>query len=199
MDFRALAACEHPRFDHNGNAFSDKDPLARLVGRKLCIGGALLAKFGDWAYMKQAVGLTGWRGDGPDRRMCWMCKASFAGAHSCSDFTSGASWRGTRVAMNSFYADAVFVSALFGILGFVVRYCRPDWMHVACIGILHDLNRNVMWELFRSLGGTMDNHRNACSKLASMLKVMSKRLGIDPPLDDLTALMMRSKTQNRRN
>ena len=62
--FRALAAGRYPMVDHEGNEFPQGSHRASLAGKALKVRAACLAKYGDWQWFKQVLGLQGWKGDG---------------------------------------------------------------------------------------------------------------------------------------
>jgi hypothetical protein len=195
--FRALLAGEYPAFDDEGHPFPDGSIRANLAGKKLKLFGALLAKTGDWDWYKQALGLCGWKGEGPDKRICFKCKACKGGAFGAFDVSLGAPWRATIFSMSHYWTHAcftnTFVSALFDIPGFSLGFIRIDWMHVTCLGILQYLQGSVMWELFREMGGTLGgaNRQSVCRMLEKMVRVCAKRLDVDMPFNTLTHGMIR--------
>ena len=75
---------------------------------------------------------------------------------------------------------------------------RIDWMHVVCLGILQYASGSMMWELFRSLGGTFKKPVVACGRSMSMIEVMSKELDVDQPLYDLSDTMFRKSAKKCR-
>ena len=122
------------------------------------MSGACIAKYGDWAWFKQTVGLRGWQGHGEERKICWLCQARLRGGCSAYEFSLSARWRSTMTTMSSFLEDMMkgttHTSPRWSIPGFIAQYCVPDFMYTSCLGILQYLNGNVMWELFVELGGT---------------------------------------------
>jgi len=105
------------------------------------------------------------------------------------------------VGMSSFWAevfqDGVYVSRTFAIPGFSVSFCRADFMHTCCLGILQYLSGNVMWELFLELRGSQSNWIRACGLLENMMKVAAKSLGRQPPFHSLTVGMLRANTTSK--
>ena len=146
----SLIACvigKHPRVDHLGVPW----PPGRrkdLGGSPLKVHGALLRKFGDWQWYKQALGLVGWTGEGPTRRICFQCPASLRGEAYAFDFPETAAWRTFKLDMSTFWenvrVDRAYVSQLWGIPGLVLKYIKIDWMHCVELGILSDLNGNIL-------------------------------------------------------
>ena len=66
----ARMAGVHPYRDHNNVPWPEGSKRADLAGKPLSIRTVLLRFFGDWAWMKQSLGLRGWRGEGPLRQIC---------------------------------------------------------------------------------------------------------------------------------
>ena len=62
--FRALLTMTYPRVDHTGRPFPRGSFRASKAMRPLRIGGACVAKYGDWSWFKAVLGLRGWRGEG---------------------------------------------------------------------------------------------------------------------------------------
>ena len=91
--FRALLAKQYPACDHTGQAFPPGSQRACLAGKPLRVGGACIAKCGDWQWFKAVLGLRGWRGEGQGKHMCWICSAGFNDHHNCYDFSLNATWR----------------------------------------------------------------------------------------------------------
>jgi len=196
--FRAAAAGVHPSFDHRGNKFRPDSYLGQLVGSPMHIRGALVSKRGDWQWLKATLGLCGWRGEGPLKRICWLCQACLGGDCPAYDFTSAACWRTKLFDMKKFWAaHQVFVSLFWSVPGFCISFCKPDWMHVCCLGILQYAIGCAMWELFVFMGGTMKRSISACSKLLCMIRAMSKDMEMDCPITDLTVCMFRAQPSKK--
>lgn len=194
--FRAAAAGRHPSVDHHGKPFAADSRLAKLSGGNLKVRGALVSLRGDWAWFKQSLGLCGWRGEGPSKRVCWKCRASLSDDCPAFDFTTNARWRTQRITMEQFWQQHIerqtVPSPMFSAPGFTIDICKMDWMHVCCLGILQYAVGCTLWELFLSLGGSLGRSTSACAKLLAMVRTMSKGLGVDPPISDLTVGMFRS-------
>ena len=195
--FRACLAGEHPAFDHTGAAWPIGSARARLAGQRLRVRGALIRFLGDWAWIKQSLGLRGWRGEGTDRQICWLCPASLQGACPCYDFRSNADWVQSLTTMAQYWTATrfqdVFVSTLWSIPGMTILNVEPDFMHCSCLGIVQYLNGNVLWELFVQAGGTRTNWKGACGQLMGMIRTAAKELHMDPPISQLTIGMIRGK------
>ncbi len=95
-----------PRVRHDGIPFEtsgyegDRWP-ALQAGTTLRMRVAIIQARGDWAWMKQALGLCGWKGEGPEKNMCWRCKAN---VDNFRDVSQRASWRGTSYTHADFLA-----------------------------------------------------------------------------------------------
>jgi len=94
-------------------------------------------------------------------------------------------------------AESTYISGIWKILGFFLSCVKIDWMHVACLGILQYLNGNCLWELFQALGGTFRNSKGACNKLENMAKVCAGRIGIEPPIRQLTVAQIRKNASSK--
>ena len=199
--FRALLSRRWPAVDHLGQPFPAGSFRAKMAGKELRVGGACIAKCGDWSWHKSVLGMRGWRGDRGTKRMCWLCQAAFNDDHDCYDFSGTASWRRELTTQSEFWDSAMasnqYISAIWQIPGFQLSFVRPDWMHVTCLGILQYLAGNVLWELFKALGGTFRNSLDACSKLENMIAICSKHLGLSPPFTNLTVTMFRVSASDK--
>ena len=141
--------------------------------RKFGVHAACIAKCGDWAWQKQILGMRGWRGEEVHKLICWLCNATLFD----HDFSSQALKNHIHYGIRHFSASALlqlqFVSAIWSIPGFTLKYIKPDWMHTVCLGILLAYEGNCMWEMFVSLGGSFNNHLGPCSVLLNMAKAIS--------------------------
>jgi hypothetical protein len=198
---RALMCGQYPACDHEGKLFDATSYRGRLAGKRLPVCGAMLSKCGDWDWFKHALGLVGWKGEGSSKRICWLCQAGFSDGHWCYDFSQTAAWRQTMVDDATFWEMAAhgpqFRSTIWSIPGFSIRFCRPDFMHSCCLGILQYMLGNIMFELFQSLGGTFLKHQHACGLLENIMKLAAKELQVPPPFNSLTLGMFRGAPSKR--
>ena len=103
---RALIAGEYPARDHLGGKFASHSPRGKLAGKPLPMRGAVLRKFGDWAWFKQALGLRGHQGEGEKGLVCWLCRAGRRDpVNYCWNFEEGAAWRSTGTSMRDFWEE----------------------------------------------------------------------------------------------
>ena len=191
--FQALLTGRFPKRDHEGHVF--KDPWRRaMAGKRLPVAAACLAKCGDWSWFKQALNLCGWRGETADKHMCWLCGAGFNCKMNCYDARINANWRSSMVSNAEYLLHSMnqnkYVCGIWSIPGFVLRYCRPDWMHCCDLGITQDVSGNCMYELLQELGGSQSNGQKQCSQLMNMIAVASKELRVDKPFNKLTVGMV---------
>ena len=96
---RALCFGVYPAIRDDGVPFAESpyktDKLrAKLANKKLKIFGGCIQKRADWQWYKQAIGLVGWKAEGPSRRICFRCAANETSA-PWTDFGLGALWRFT--------------------------------------------------------------------------------------------------------
>ena len=138
-----------------------------MAGKPLPLKALLLRKCGDWAWMKMAALLTGWR-DGPNLRCCFKCRAD-TGDSPWWDASVNASWRGTIFhTLAAFWETRPARSGMHAWPG-----CHPsvpdiDWMHSSDLGPVVSFLGNVWHEIWISLGGTWDNADPALATLLSM-------------------------------
>ena len=152
--------------------------------------GALVTQTGDWAWYKQMYGVTGWHGEGPGKRCCWLCAA----AKGNREFGVDASWRQTFFTPTShttFLLQQRYVSGLWPLPGFTIDYLVPDFMHIVCLGTLLYLEGNVMWELFVALGGRFSNSTAARARLLTLARMTARSLDLEYPFNALTVFMIR--------
>ena len=195
--FDILLVGLHPWFDHKGDAFKHGSMRWRQRGKPLRFRGCCLRKYGDWQWYKQVLSLQGWRGEGPLREICWMCRGALSGPCHCYDFGPGALWRSSRRDMTSFWAAVIFagghVSALYSVPGFVTAWIKVDWMHCSCLGILQYAQGHALAELYFALGGVVSNRlksQQALSCIYNMMSTVAKAMNKEMPFNDLTLGMV---------
>lgn len=158
---------------------------------KFLFGGTFLQKRGDWAWMKQIFGLRGWK---DKAGCCWKCLANVT-THPMTDASLHASWRGTMLTTLMFLtlaaANGDYISPIFDWPGWLLEFFQPDFMHCVCLGITQQVLGNILYELFRSLGGTKDNWGDAVGHLYFCIRLASKAIGRQVPLSGLTFLMIK--------
>eukprot|EP00959_Pyramimonas_sp_CCMP1952_P109032 2280267-Pyramimonas_sp.AAC.1 len=87
--------------------------------------------------MKQAFGMTGWRGEGHAKNICWICTANTTDRdfRRCDE---EAPWRAERHTHEGYLRAAEgemrFVSTMFLWPGFQLSYVSVDLMHVGDLG-----------------------------------------------------------------
>ena len=167
--------------------------------RKTLVRGGPVQERADWAWRKSALGMNGWKQEGPNRRVCFKCHASKSGTHPFTDPSRSATWRGTCVETYLFLHIALstgaFVSAIFEWPGWGKHGCsfmEIDLMHVGCLGIVQYLLGNVLHELFVEMGGTSTNWKETCGHLNMLIKQAARKLDKGPPVNQLTLNMMKS-------
>jgi hypothetical protein len=125
--FRALLAGSYPMKDRMGDYFQANSWRGQMAGQRLRIRGACLAKPGDWAWLKQIVGLCGWK-EGRGRCCCWLCSASFTSG-SYDDASLQADWRRTIHNMNTIgenmAARGMFCSKAWATPGLRIEWLTP--------------------------------------------------------------------------
>ncbi len=86
-----------------------------------------------------------------------------------------------------------FQCPLLLLPGFIIEYVMADLMHTGCLGIVCYLLGNVLYELFKQVGGTLKKPTQALGVLRNMIELAAKQLGKSMPLSDLTLGMIRSQ------
>ena len=162
----------------------------------MIIAGAVLQYRGDWAWMKQAFGLTGWKGEGKNGRVCWKCMADKCD-HPFTDMALGAAWRRTMITHAGFLGYSLLtgsmLSNIFSIPGFQVDYMSFDYMHACDLGIAQYMLGNVLWEVFLQFGGQIQNPKKAVAEILVMIKHCSKIIDQkESPINSLTLPMIKA-------
>ena len=181
-----------PAFRDDGTAFAASTrqgdvARAKRAGSRLKVRGAMLAKKGDWAWLKQVVNLASWSSSS---RCCWLCRANH---DNMTDATGAAEWRQTMVSNLEFQQEqeGSYRSVLWGLPGFILAYIDLDLMRVADLGISQALVGNCIFELFKELGGVQAHPDKTLGELLTLISIASKHLGFDRPINGLTLLMFK--------
>ena len=199
--FRALSSGRYPRHDHQGEPFAPSSWRGKVAGQSLRIRGACVAKTGDWAWLKQVVGLMGWN-DGSRRSCCWLCNARFV-AGSYDDASLAAEWRTSPVDMPAFWAElstsGQFCSKVWSIPGLRIEWLRPDFMHMVDLGITQYLSGNICWFMFSALGGRRHGtplaSRAVCAHIMNMADMAAREGGLDRLHLNLTVRKFRAQNK----
>ena len=114
-----------------------------------------------------------------------MCGAGFNHQANCYDVSPWASWRSSLVNQGSFLADIMmgtqrYTSGIWQIPGFVIQFIRPDFMHVADLGVSINCLGNVLWHCFRH-----------------MIMVAAHEMHVELPIMDLTVGMFRAEAKKK--
>jgi len=155
-----------------------------------------LQKRGDWAWFTHVLNITGWRGEGPTKRICWKCNAT---VDDYRDPSIDATWRGTMIQthlhIRQLLAVGAFTSILFQWPGFAVLgldLIQADLMHTGDLGVIQYLLGNVLFELFQEMGGIIGNPTAVLDDLQVFIRQAAKKLKMDqPPVNDLTMGMVK--------
>ena len=164
-DCRICASGTPPQARHDGVAMADSTCRGDKARAKRGANAAsqplpkecVLAKKGEWAWLKQVIGLQGWRASGILARMCYVCMASWGGTNNALGNTLGAAWRSTMGMRHVDYTEHMrrenhgWVSELFNIPGFRYWMIVMDLMHFGELGIVLPLLGNIMLEVFREV------------------------------------------------
>jgi len=172
-----------------------------MAGRSLGLNATAIRHFGDWEFLKNAIGLRGWQGDTARKCCCWLCGACKLCEPYAWDPSVSAAWRQTLVTVGAFWQEIYngnrHASALWTLPGFTLAYCVPDFMHVICLGVVPYAVGNRMWALFKILKGTHKKWVGACGQLENMMRCAAKDLGVEPPFVSLTLGMIRPDLKSK--
>jgi len=128
--FAQLLAGSFPAVRDDGQPFSTSGRVgdawrSKMANTTLKAKAGVVQKRGDWSWMKGALGMVGWQGEGATKRCCYKCCANFT-THIFTDFREHALWRLTVLSHAQFmamaFADGDFVSKLFQLPGFSFSY-----------------------------------------------------------------------------
>ena len=144
--------------------------------------------------------MTGWGGEGPDKRCCWKCLANF-GSLSFRDFYETALWRQTMLTHILFLASVLqnghYLSEIFNLPGFLHSFITGDLMHCSDLGVLLYLEGIIIWELVMEMGGSMTNCKNQLHYIVSLLKTASRTLRQHKqPVNALTIGMIKANANS---
>ena len=113
---------------------------SNLIGDRVCV-----QKRGDWSWLKQCCGLTGWG----------LCRAKTA---DLRDASLHASWRPSVNFNPDWFLEQLlvggFISNIFLKPGFLAKYFSIGVMHCVCLRIAQVLLGNLLSEVFLEMGGT---------------------------------------------
>ena len=84
-----------------------------------------------------------------------------------------------------------YISGVFSFPGFIFEGITVDWMHTVDLGCAQVTCGNILWELFKSMGGTIAAPEDALSKLVSYLADAANQIGKVLPFSKLTVSMIR--------
>ena len=197
-------AGRHPTYRHdnvkfeNSNLIGDKK-RAKRARQRLRSKGMCGQKRGDWSWLKQCCGLTGW-GDKKDKRVCWLCKAQKA---DLRDASLNARWRHTVNFNPDWFLEQLlvggFISSIFLIPGFLAKYFSIDVMHCVCLGILQIFEGNLLYEIFLEMGGTpyMKKPNDIMTPLNALLCSAAKAIGHDMPVYFITLRMLKPEKASK--
>jgi hypothetical protein len=141
--------------------------------------------------------MTGWRGEGPEKRCCYKCLANL-GSLPFYDVYETALWRATLLTHAMFIADVLesgaYLSEIFNFPAFRHGMISADLMHCSDLGVLLYLEGIIFWELIVEMHGTFSNCKAQLHYIVSLVKTASRKLGQrKQPLNDLTIGMVKSK------
>ena len=168
--------------------------------RRMRAKGCCNQKRGDWAWLKQCLNLRSWSGEGKLLKMCFRCGAQIGGDCPMTDVSMGAKWRSTRIAdyLKLERTLGTYVSGMWAIPGMVLMQIVLDIMHVSDLGILQYFLGNVVFEMWRKLGGKFSSPKAALGLLVIFIKMGAKHLKLAKPLNKLTVGMFKPEKKEPR-
>eukprot|EP00959_Pyramimonas_sp_CCMP1952_P283825 5932781-Pyramimonas_sp.AAC.2 len=125
------------------------------AGQSMKVRGILIDFRGDWCWYKQVFGVQGWRGGPSTAKICYRCPCTVA---DLPKFDLFANWRRDLYTPKRYLelarlGDGDLDFSPMAIPGFTWTYLRPGMMHAGCLGVAQEACGNILWELFRELGG----------------------------------------------
>ena len=187
--FSQLLAGKYSSVRDDGKNFKSSSLIgdawrSRVAGMNLKAKGGVIQKRGDWSWMKSALGLTSWTGEGVAKRCCYTCFANFT-SHPFTDFCEFALWRLTCLThteyLNHCFAHGSHVSALFQIPGFDFANISVDLMHCLDLGVVQYLCGCALYDLFLELGGPESAPSEVLQYLLVLIKQAGKALAFSQP------------------
>ena len=193
---RALIAGVFPSTDHEGHAFRDEWRRSR-AGTPLRLRGACLQFRGDWPWLSYVFGLA----YHSNRSACFLCRGLMDMTMPLTDASADASWRRRLVTQQSWLSertsDNKYISAVFTWPGFTFYYIILDWMHMVDLGIAQECLGNILFEIFRKMGGLIGQPAAVLANLLLLLQDAAHSLGVPCPFSKLTLGMLRKDGKPR--
>ena len=161
-----------------------------MTGKKYIFRAGLQFFQGDWSFFKNVMKLRGWK-EGPNLRCCWKCPCDHDSMYKC---IHNAPWRGRSFTQADWIYEMMTSQKLFPLMaipGILLCYVTADLMHAGDLGVLPIILGNVIWDIFKNLGGSLKNNTDALACIMNMIKIGAKRLKIEPPINTLTMNMVK--------
>lgn len=192
---------EEPTYRHDDVPFHQSKrrgdrKRAKRARKKLKKKAIVVQSRQDWQWLKQVLGLIGWRAEGLQKRVCFRCLAGLTGLYIFTDPSMAANWRDTLLNDSEFIQDQMlrFFSVFWSIPGMTASKLVLDLMHVGCLGIVQYFLGNLFLELYFKLGGNSNEtkSRQVLGEIVLMVKHCTKMAGLKKtPLNNLTLAMLR--------
>lgn len=184
----------YPDRDHNNNEFTSDWRRDRATN-PLKLRGACLQFRGDWPWLSYVFGLA----YHSSKSACFLCRGLMDMSCPLTAASSDAKWRRRLVTttdwMTQRFSDADYISGVFSWPGFAFQYIVLDWMHMVDLGIAQNCLGNILFELFREMGGLITNPAPTLARLLTLLDDASNDLGIPCPFSKLTLSMIRGENK----
>ena len=188
---RALAVGTFPATDHLDQPFVDDPWRSQRAGSPLALRGAVLMFRGDWPWLSSVFQIA----YHSNAEACFLCRGRMDMSCPLTDPSASASWRSTCVSSSTWLADRMrsnaYVSGVFSWPGFTFKSVVLDWMHMVDLGCAQACLGNVLWELFRELGGLVTAPNAMLAKLQVWLSDAAHELGAEMPFAKLSLSMIR--------
>ena len=84
-----------------------------------------------------------------------------------------------------------YISGVFSLPGFRQDYISVDFMHTGDLGATQYILGSVLFTLFLQLGGVLTNPGRVCGQLLTLIKMFSKHLKVQTPINALYLTMFK--------
>lgn len=193
---RALQVGEFPKKDHENNDFQCEWRRER-AGKPLRLRGGCVQFRGDWPWLSYVFSLA----YHTNRDACFLCRGLLDMTMPLTDASTDARWRRRLVTqhewLNERTREGNYISPVFSWPGFVFTCIILDWMHMVDLGIAQECLGNILFEVFRELGGLITNPDPTLAALLLLLQDAANSLEVPCPFSKLTFGMLRQDGKPR--
>ena len=146
---------------------------------------------GDWPWLSSVFQIAAHS----SAEACFLCRGRMDMGCPLTDASSSALWRSTQVSPSTWLRDRMlsngYVSAVFSWPGFTFHSIVLDWMHMVDLGCAQACLGNILWEIFRDIGGLVTAPTAMLAKLQIWLADAAHELGVEMPFSKLVLSMLR--------